>query len=280
MMTSKRPDRATKAVTSVVVGALRSAVRKVLSSRRAPLVVGVVVAAALGFVVTSALYANGPHGGVVVQAPPSLVSYHRQGNPNERANAGTEGHFTIAGNASQVLYPGTTSPIDLEFTNKTGTAITLPAKAITITITSPRTSCPSSPNFAVVQTLASTITIPKDATGESLSDMGITPKDWPVVSMVTTHVNQDACEGMTLALHYSATVTTTKSVTAGTTGSGSGSPGGGGSSVPVKTATAATSGGALAFTGLDDALFVGIGGVLVLSGIALLTWRRRVGVRR
>lgn len=269
----------------------RRSARWLLLGPRTLLTGGLAIAAACGFFLTAALIGEGSPRGVVVQARPSLVSYQQRGNPNPNpnSNASGEGHFTIAGNASQVLYPGTTSTIDLAFTNTTGTAITLPAGAISIAIASQRTACPSSPNFSVIQTLTKAITIPPHVTGDSLADMAITSKDWPSISMVTTHVTQDACAGMTLNLHYSATVVSTGTVTAGTTGTGtgSGSPRGGtsssgssGSSTPVRSATEATASGPLAFTGLEVLLFVGVGALLLLLGIGLLTWRRRLGARR
>lgn len=282
MMTPKRPDEARKAV----VDALRRTKRKSVSYRRSLLVgCAAVVAAVGGLVLPSALVANARSGGVVVQERPILVSYHRQANPIVTASTNQDVHFAITGDASQVLYPGKTSSIDLAFTNKTGTAITLPAGAIAITMSSQRpTKCPTAPNFTVVQTLTSAIAIPDGVTGESLSNMGITTGDWPVISMVTTHVTQDGCAGMTLTLHYSASVVTTGSVTKGTTGTGSGSgsqSGGssssGSSSVPVETSTASS--GALAFTGLDAALLVGLGGLLLLAGAGLLVWSRRAGAR-
>lgn len=271
---TKRPDEARKPVRTIVIGALRSAVRRCLASGRSLLVVGVVVAAALGFGVTWVLGPNAP-GGVVAQAPPSLVSFHSQARPDVNLQ------FTISGNASQDLYPGRTSTIDLAFTNPSATRIRLPSGAIKITVTSPTMSCPVTPNFKVVRTFTTAITIPPHATRDSLADMKVPTASWPVISMVTTHVNQDACEGVILTLHYSASVTTTNSVTASTSGKGSGNNGSssGSSTVPVHTATA-SSGSGLAFTGLDVALLVGLGGLLLLSGAGILLWLRRSGARR
>lgn len=275
-MRPKGPDEARNAVTPYVGGAPRRTARHALASRRS-LAIGLVLAATVGaWGLTSALSSTASSGGAPLRGEPNLASYHRHNNASQTASATANSQFTIAGTASKVLYPGTRSSIDLAFTNTTGTAITLPATAITITITSPRpTNCPATPNFSVVHTLTTAITIPADVTSDSLSDMGITARSWPVISMVTTHVTQDACQAMTLSLRYSATVTTTTPATAGTTGtgSGSGSQSGGSSSVPVETA-GATSGG-LAFTGLDVALLAGSGALLLLAGIGLLTWRRR-----
>lgn len=159
-----------------------------------------------GFALSSALSGPAAQAAVVIRARPSLLGYQGQGDLGGNGEEGGGGQFTIAGGASPALYPGTRSTIDLVFTNKTDKAITLPAGAIKITISSPRPVCPASPNFSVVQTLTSAVTIPKNATAESLAALHVTTRFWPVISMVTTHVTQDSCAGMTLTLHYSAQV--------------------------------------------------------------------------
>lgn len=285
-MTPERPDKARKTVAPRLVGALRSRARRPLVSRRSLLIGCVAVGAFGAWGLASTRVGTATSGGAENQAVPSLASFHRHEGTVPSANAGTNSQFTIAGTASKVLYPGTRSSIDLAFTNTTGTAITLPAGAIAITINSPRpTTCPASPNFLVDHTLTATITIPPHVTGDSLSDMGVKTASWPVISMVTTHVTQDACQGMALSLRYAATMTTTTPVTGGTTGTGTGSQSGGttpsgSSTVPVETATGANPGGGLAFTGFDVLLFAGSGALLLLAGTGLLTWRRRLGARR
>ena len=37
--------------------------------------------------------------------------------------------------------------------------------------------------------------------------LAIPQHDWPVIAMIETHTNQDACAGATLTLHYSAKAT-------------------------------------------------------------------------
>lgn len=111
-------------------------------------------------------------------------------------------HYTISGNLTRPLYPGGYSRIDFSFSNPNSQSITVPAGAIAITITS-RKGCPAYPNFKVVHTLTKTVTIPKHARNESLSNLRINPKDWPVIEMVTTPFTQDACLG-TFYLHYQA----------------------------------------------------------------------------
>jgi len=85
------------------------------------------------------------------------------------------------------------SRIDLSFTYPNPQGITVPATAIRFTIES-RQGCPAYPNFRVVHALTASVTLPGNTT-RSLSALGIAPKDWPVITMVTTHATQDACMG-------------------------------------------------------------------------------------
>jgi len=114
-------------------------------------------------------------------------------------------NFTISGNAS-LLYPGTSQKVNLTFTNPNPSPISVASGAVTITITTTQAGCPVSPNFTVTQGLTATVTVPANST-KSLSDLGIAQSNWPVVTMVDTHANQDACEGAALTLHYSGSAT-------------------------------------------------------------------------
>lgn len=163
----------------------------------------VALAVVAGFVLISAPSGATRPKGVAIRTHPALLSFQGQGFGED--GGGDEGaHFMIAGDAARALYPGMSTSIDLAFTNETDRAIDLPARAIKITISSPRVTCPASPNFSVVQTLTTSITIPKNANHESLADLHVAPQFWPVISMVTTHVTQNACSGATISLHYSA----------------------------------------------------------------------------
>ncbi len=176
-------------------------VRALLLRSRASVGAVAVLAVFGGFVIAAALVAHGAPGGVATEGNVALVSYH---GPRDHEGGGGdhEGiHFAIAGNATEVLYPGTTSPIDLTFSNETKEPITLPATAITVTVTSPSSGCRVR-NFQV-QTLRAGLRIPAHSVGVSLSSRGITPGRWPRIKMLTTGVTQDACQGLTLTLHYS-----------------------------------------------------------------------------
>lgn len=144
-----------------------------------------------------------PPGGVSIQGETSLVRFQGSGDHDGRGDGTMP--FTISGDATRVLSPGSSSAIDLSFTNRSEKAIRLPSRAIAISIRAPST-CPASPNFTVVRTLLSAITIPRRASDISLADLGVVRASWPVIEMVTTGASQDACEGATLVLRYTARV--------------------------------------------------------------------------
>jgi hypothetical protein len=160
----------------------------------------IVTSDANGLATASTLTADGTPGPYTVTATATGVSTPAKFSLINSAN------FSITGNVIPKLYPGTGQKVDLVFTNPNPSPITIAAGAVTITISTSATLCPASPNFAVTQGLATGVTVPAGAT-KSLSDLGIAPADWPVITMVETHSNQDACAGATLTLHYSGSAT-------------------------------------------------------------------------
>ena len=111
--------------------------------------------------------------------------------------------FSISGNITTPFYPGVSQKLDLVFTNPNPVPITIPAGGVTITLSTRRAGCPSSPNFKVDQSVTTSVTLPKKST-VSLSRLGVTMAEWPVITMVDTPYNQDACEGAVVTLRYSA----------------------------------------------------------------------------
>jgi hypothetical protein len=112
----------------------------------------------------------------------------------------------VSGNLTSLLYPGSSEPLDLVFTNPNTVAVNVAADGVDITISTNQAGCPAAPNFTVNRGLTTQVTIPAGST-ESLSQLGVPTTDWPVIAMVDTHSNQDACEGAVLTLAYSVTVT-------------------------------------------------------------------------
>jgi hypothetical protein len=114
--------------------------------------------------------------------------------------------FTVGGSPSAALYPGTSQPINLTFTNPNTDPITIPSGGIAasnIAITSNAPGCASS-NFTITQGLTTSVTIPaRQSMPVSLSTLGVPQADWPVIEMIETHKNQDVCENAKLTLTYS-----------------------------------------------------------------------------
>lgn len=114
--------------------------------------------------------------------------------------------FAVGGSLTRPLYPGTSQRLNLTFTNRSFAPVTIPRGGIPardITITSRAHGCASS-NFAVVQGLASAVTIPAGRfTPVSLSALRVPQGDWPVIAMIETNTNQDSCQDAELTLTYS-----------------------------------------------------------------------------
>ena len=119
----------------------------------------------------------------------------------------TSAKFTIDGNlsVSQLLYPGTTQSLNLKFNNPNPSPITITASpaapAINISIATGSSSCPAATNFSS-RGLITNVVIPANANGVSLSDLGINQANWPTISMIETHQDQNACRGLHLTLSF------------------------------------------------------------------------------
>jgi hypothetical protein len=109
--------------------------------------------------------------------------------------------FTISGNASLPLTPGTSQALDLIFTNPEAVPITVSASTVSITITTTHLACSASANFAVARSLVTDVSVPANST-ESLSDLSVPRAAWPVISMLKTNQDQGACEDIPLTLTY------------------------------------------------------------------------------
>jgi hypothetical protein len=110
-------------------------------------------------------------------------------------------HYTISGNAASTVVPGRSTGIDLSFDNPNGVDVVVSAGTIHVAIRSPRRACPAASNFQVVHTLTVLVSIPA-RTKKTLSELGVTPRDWPRIKMLTTPFTQDGCAGMTYSLRY------------------------------------------------------------------------------
>jgi adhesin/invasin len=154
---------------------------------------------ASGLATASTFTANGTSGAYSVNATVAGVSSPAVFSLINSAN------FTISGSAP-ALYPGTSQQLNLTFTNPNPSPITIAAGAVTIAVSTTQPGCSASVNFAVTQGLTASVTVPASST-ESLSALDVAQDNWPVVSMVETHANQDACEGAPLTFTYSGSAT-------------------------------------------------------------------------
>jgi len=115
-------------------------------------------------------------------------------------------NFAVGGSLTSPLYPGVALPLNLTFTNPSRSKITIASGGVSasnIAITSAAPGCASS-NFTVAQGLTTAVTIPaRQITPRSLSSLGVPQADWPVIQMINTNTNQDACQGAKLTLTYS-----------------------------------------------------------------------------
>jgi len=116
------------------------------------------------------------------------------------------GTFTISGDITVPLLPGGSYPIDLVVTNPRNSAITIAAGGVSISIATGQTGCAAATNFVITHGLLDPITIPAGST-RSLSQLGVPIDRWPVLSMIETNTNQDACRGAVIVLTYSGTAT-------------------------------------------------------------------------
>jgi large repetitive protein len=109
--------------------------------------------------------------------------------------------FTIGGNITPLLYPGSTQPLDLVFHNPNAEPITIAAGGVSIAISTTKAGCSTATNYAVTKGLTAVVTVPPDST-RSLSQLAINESNWPLISMIETHTNQDVCSGAPLTLTY------------------------------------------------------------------------------
>jgi hypothetical protein len=91
--------------------------------------------------------------------------------------------------------------LNLSITNPNPAPITIASGAITITIATNKPLCPAAGNYVVTQGLTTSITIPANST-KSLSDLSVPTGNWPVITMLNTSYNQNACQGASLTLTY------------------------------------------------------------------------------
>ncbi len=138
-------------------------------------------------------------------APPVRPTTAPTTAPTTVPPSGTGLSPSVSGSLTSFLYPGVSQILDLVFTNPNPVPVTVAADGVDISISTSQAGCSAASNFRVNRGLTSSVTIPANST-ESLAQLGIPSADWPVIGMIDTHTNQDACEGASLTLTYSVRV--------------------------------------------------------------------------
>jgi hypothetical protein len=109
--------------------------------------------------------------------------------------------LVLSATAPALLYPGSTSPLDVTITNDGSEPALLDAASLSVAFATTTPMCGSS-NFALVRGLGADVTIAPASTA-SLASLRVPRGLWPVLQMVETQRNQDACAGITVTLQLS-----------------------------------------------------------------------------
>lgn len=124
--------------------------------------------------------------------------------------AGQHQPFTISGDVSGLLAPGTAIPINLQLTNPGNsslnvTGLTVAVTGVTRTAQAVANNRPcNSSDYSVTQ-FSGSYPISAPPGNSSLSGNAIPASRWPQIRMLDTSLNQDGCKGATLQLSYSGT---------------------------------------------------------------------------
>lgn len=116
--------------------------------------------------------------------------------------------FSITGDVSAPIVPGSRVPLDLTIANEHAAAMVVTQLKVLVTrVEAPRADAShpcSVDDFAIEQVDSKLSVIVSPATSQSLSQLGIPDSAWPSLGMRETSVNQDGCKGASLTLSYSA----------------------------------------------------------------------------
>lgn len=111
--------------------------------------------------------------------------------------------FTLrdaSASARPSLYPGSTTPLDVEITNRS--SVPLRVHRIDVAVRSSNTRCPARSIVPHSSRFRGTVEIPPHST-RALSEV-VPSAEWPALGMPNTDNNQDACKNTTFDLTYSA----------------------------------------------------------------------------
>lgn len=138
---------------------------------------------------------------------------NRPDDDTERGNGdvqlvGETEPFSISGDLSQRVRPGTLVPLDLTISNPHDTALTVTDLHVRVaSVHAPNSSAalPCTVNDFTVEQVPSNFEATVDAAASSsLGELGIPAAGWPLVGMLDSPSNQDGCKGATMTLAYTA----------------------------------------------------------------------------
>jgi hypothetical protein len=114
--------------------------------------------------------------------------------------------FSISGNALTAFVPGTTQSVDLSVTNPNPSSdgLTVASSSLSLTVAPDAAHAGCQSSWFTLNQGSWSVTVQGGST-ELLSDLGVAAGNLPTVTMTNTNTDQDACEGATLSLRWSAT---------------------------------------------------------------------------
>jgi hypothetical protein len=123
------------------------------------------------------------------------------------SQTGQPAPFSVTGNVSTPLEPGSAQPIDAVLSNPNSLPLSVTGLVVTIQgVTAPQatSTLPCGPNDFAVQQYGGKLplTVPASSS-RSLSDLGIPAAQWPQISILDLPTNQDGCQGASLGLGFS-----------------------------------------------------------------------------
>jgi uncharacterized membrane protein len=114
--------------------------------------------------------------------------------------------FVISGDVTEPLKLDVWVPIDVFIGNPNGTTMKLTSLTVSVDDVTTNASCGGLANYEVTQFSGIyPVLVPNG--GASLSTLGILSSEWPKVRIKNRPVNQDACKGAGITLHYAGTST-------------------------------------------------------------------------
>jgi len=116
--------------------------------------------------------------------------------------------FTIDGDLTEPLIPGSGSSLNLSITNPLDSALAVSMLLVEVDAVDAPNATAEHPctveDFAVDQMPGVSEWVVETDSTSTLSELGVSSDDWPVVRMLDTETNQDGCKDATLSLSYSA----------------------------------------------------------------------------